>query len=53
MTLIPMVVDSTERVERAYDIYSRLLKDNIIFVGTSVEVVLQLWPTAAGKLKRS
>ena len=37
MTLIPMVVDSTERVERAYDIYSRLLKDNIIFVGTSVE----------------
>ena len=37
MTLIPMVVEQTNRGERAYDIYSRLLKDNIIFVGTPVE----------------
>jgi ATP-dependent Clp protease protease subunit len=35
-TLIPMVVESTGRVERAYDIYSRLLKDRIIFIGTPV-----------------
>ncbi len=31
--LIPMVVEQTNRGERAYDIYSRLLKDNIIFLG--------------------
>ena len=37
MTLIPMVVEQTNRGERAYDIYSRLLKDYIIFVGTPVE----------------
>ncbi len=37
MTLIPMVVERTNRGERAYDIYSRLLKDNIIFVGTPVD----------------
>ena len=37
MVLIPMVVEQTNRGERAYDIYSRLLKDNIIFVGTPVE----------------
>lgn len=37
MTLIPMVVEQTNRGERAYDIYSRLLKDNIIFVGTPVD----------------
>ena len=36
-TLIPMVVEQTGRVERAYDIYSRLLKDRIIFVGTPVD----------------
>jgi len=36
-TLIPMVVEQTGRVERAYDIYSRLLKDRIIFVGTAVD----------------
>jgi ATP-dependent Clp protease protease subunit len=34
--LIPMVVESTNRGERAYDIYSRLLKDRIIFLGTPV-----------------
>ncbi len=37
MNLIPMVVEQTNRGERAYDIYSRLLKDNIIFIGTPVD----------------
>ena len=37
MTLIPMVVEPTNRGERAFDIYSRLLKDNIIFVGTPID----------------
>lgn len=36
MNLVPMVVEQTSRGERAYDIYSRLLKDRIIFVGTSI-----------------
>jgi len=35
--LIPMVVEQTNRGERAYDIYSRLLKDGIIFVGTPID----------------
>ena len=35
--LIPMVVEQTNRGERAYDIYSRLLKDNIIFVGRPLD----------------
>ena len=35
--LIPVVVEQTNRGERAYDIYSRLLKDSIIFVGTPIE----------------
>ena len=35
--LIPMVVEQTGRGERAYDIYSRLLKDRIIFVGTPID----------------
>jgi ATP-dependent Clp protease, protease subunit len=35
--LIPMVVEQTSRGERAYDIYSRLLKDSIIFLGTPVD----------------
>lgn len=37
MQLIPMVVEQTNRGERAYDIYSRLLKDSIIFIGTPVD----------------
>lgn len=37
MTLIPMVVEQTNRGERAYDIYSRLLRDNIIFIGTPID----------------
>jgi ATP-dependent Clp protease, protease subunit len=36
-TLVPMVVEQTSRGERAYDIYSRLLRDNIIFLGTPVD----------------
>jgi ATP-dependent Clp protease, protease subunit len=36
-TLIPMVVEQTNRGERAYDIYSRLLKDSIIFIGTPID----------------
>ena len=35
--LIPMVVEQTSRGERAYDIYSRLLRDNIIFVGFPID----------------
>jgi len=34
--IIPMVIDQTSRGERAYDIYSRLLKDRIIFLGTAI-----------------
>ncbi len=37
MSLIPIVIEQTGRSERAYDIYSRLLKDRIIFVGTPIE----------------
>ncbi len=37
MTLIPMVVEQTNRGERAYDIYSRLLKDRIIFLGSGID----------------
>ena len=36
-TLIPMVVEQTGRGERAYDIFSRLLKDRIVFIGTVVD----------------
>lgn len=36
MALVPMVVEQTNRGERAYDIFSRLLKDNIIFLGTPI-----------------
>jgi len=35
--LVPMVIEQTGRTERAYDIYSRLLKDRIIFVGTPID----------------
>ena len=35
--LVPMVVEQTNRGERAYDIYSRLLKDNIIFIGGAID----------------
>ncbi len=35
--LVPMVIEQTGRGERAYDIYSRLLRDNIIFLGTPID----------------
>lgn len=37
---IPMVIEQTGRVERAYDIYSRLLKDRILFIGTPINDVV-------------
>ncbi|TAN22750.1 MAG: ATP-dependent Clp endopeptidase proteolytic subunit ClpP [Acidobacteria bacterium] len=37
MGLVPMVVEQTPRGERAYDIFSRLLRDNIIFIGTPID----------------
>ena len=37
MSLVPMVVEQTNRGERAYDIYSRLLKDRIIFIGSAID----------------
>ncbi|MBF0317355.1 MAG: ATP-dependent Clp endopeptidase proteolytic subunit ClpP [Nitrospirae bacterium] len=37
MVFIPMVIEQTGRTERAYDIYSRLLKDRIIFLGSAIE----------------
>lgn len=37
MTLVPIVVEQTNRGERAYDIYSRLLKDRIIFIGGPID----------------
>src|SRR6266446_4743785 len=36
-TLIPMVIEKTGRGERAYDIYSRLLEDRIVFIGTGID----------------
>src|SRR5437016_4304735 len=38
--LIPMVIEQTNRGERAYDIYSRILKDRIIFIGTPIDDVI-------------
>jgi len=40
MNLIPVVVEQTGRGERAYDIYSRLLKDRIIFLGTAIDDIV-------------
>jgi ATP-dependent Clp protease protease subunit len=37
MGLVPIVVETTGRGERAYDIYSRLLKDRIVFIGTAID----------------
>lgn len=37
MALVPMVVEQTPRGERSFDIYSRLLKENIIFIGTAID----------------
>ena len=38
--LIPMVIEQSDRGERAYDIYSRLLKDRIIFIGSAIDDVV-------------
>ncbi len=38
--LVPMVIETTGRAERAYDIYSRLLKDRIIFIGTPIDDIV-------------
>ncbi len=40
MSLIPIVIEQTVRTERAYDIYSRLLKDRIIFIGSPIDDIL-------------
>lgn len=40
MALVPMVVEQSARGERAYDIYSRLLKDRIIFLGTAIDDIV-------------
>jgi ATP-dependent Clp protease, protease subunit len=40
MSVIPMVIEQTGRSERAYDIYSRLLKDRIIFLGTAIDDIV-------------
>lgn len=40
MALIPMVIEQTGRGERAYDIYSRLLKERIIFLGTPIDDII-------------
>lgn len=40
MALVPIVVEQSARGERAYDIYSRLLKDRIIFIGTAIDDVV-------------
>ena len=37
MSLVPMVVEQTPRGERSFDIYSRLLKENIVFIGTPID----------------
>ncbi len=37
MSIIPIVIEQTGRTERAYDIYSRLLKDRIIFIGSAID----------------
>ncbi|UCD35744.1 MAG: ATP-dependent Clp endopeptidase proteolytic subunit ClpP [Nitrospiraceae bacterium] len=40
MSLIPIVIEQTGRSERAYDIYSRLLKDRIVFIGNPIDDIL-------------
>jgi len=40
MSLIPMVIEQTGRSERAYDIYSRLLKDRIVFIGSAIDDIM-------------
>ena len=58
--LVPIVIETTNRGERAYDIYSRLLKDRIIFLGAPIDEHLcqpdycpALVPRSRGPLKRT
>src|SRR5262245_58241029 len=46
MTLVPYVVEETPRGERAYDIYSRLLKDRIVFLGSAIDAAVANLVTA-------
>ena len=46
MTLVPMVVEQTSRGERAYDIYSRLLRENIVFLGSPLDDTIANLTTA-------
>ena len=53
MSLVPYVIEQTSRGERSYDIYSRLLKDRIIFLGeevsdVSANIVVPAAPRASG-----
>ena len=50
--LIPMVVEQTNRGERAYDIFSRLLKDSIIFVGSPIDDGVRLNEDHATRILR-
>ena len=43
MMLVPMVIEQTGRGERAYDIYSRLLRDNIIFIAPQLTTTSLIW----------
>ena len=40
MTFIPFIVEQDGKNERAYDIYSRLLKDNIVFIGSEIDDIV-------------
>lgn len=58
MNLVPIVVEQTNRGERSYDIYSRLLKDRIIFLGSAIDddvansIIAQLLFLAADDRRR-
>ena len=43
LNLVPMVVEQTARGERAYDIYSRLLKERLIFI-VGLSLTIPVWP---------
>lgn len=53
MSLVPMVVEQSNRGERSYDIYSRLLKDRIIFLGEEVNDVTRQVCCAAAAVSGS
>jgi ATP-dependent Clp protease protease subunit len=40
LNLIPIVIEQTGKTERAYDIYSRLLKDRIVFIGSPIDDIV-------------